>query len=193
MEPRGGIIWLMSLSPDEMRAEIAALEAALSRDPRFKKLTLLRELLPLYEVKAPAPMLPMPPMVAPETPYPWIATALSEKTKEDTIIAAARELIPREGGVHRSVLLRYLVDTGIMGTEKNPMGYLAKFMAEHRDIFLSDGKGNVSIQQPESEAPGKDQPPGATKPNGTLPEGTMGATTPEELWERQHGRRFPGD
>ena len=186
----------MSLSPDQMRAEIAALEAELSRDSRFKKLTLLRELLPLYDqgeaaTESTAPISPAP---APETPYPWIAKALAETTKEDAIIAASRELIPHDGSVHRSVLLRYLQDAGIMGTEKNPMGYIAKFMAEHRDIFVSDGKGNVSmprieIPRFESKTPDEDQSSDGPKPNGKSSE----VLSIEEAWERQHGRRFPVD
>jgi hypothetical protein len=123
-----------------LKAEITELEAELRADPRHAKLKHLRDLLALYEA----------PSATRQTATNGAAhvTADAAGTKEEKIKAELRRYIQGNGGtVRRLSALKHLMDMGLMGAEKDPMGNLAAYFSHWKDDFSSDGAGNWSLRR----------------------------------------------
>jgi hypothetical protein len=124
---------------DALRRELAKLEAELQADPRYVKMARIRGLLAEYGEEMPE----REPAVS--------ASGLngSGKTKAALMEEAITALLRPNKLVHRSKILEHLRSRGIMGHEKNPMNDLAAFLSGHRDLFVSDGRGNFRLQEPQ--------------------------------------------
>lgn len=66
---------------------------------------------------------------------------------------AAIDLIQPKGSAHRNEILQVLIDRGIMGHEKSPIGSLAAYLSEFKDTFEADGRGNYSLRAQTSYEP----------------------------------------
>ena len=130
-----------------LRAELNELQAELQRDPRYKRLQKIRELLALYEPNAAAPLSP-PPMapssashhsVEPNRPLEGLTT------KRAKVLAEIRSLLKSNGRMHRAKILEHLVAKGLMGKETKPLQALAIYLSEAGQ-FVNDGEGNWSLK-----------------------------------------------
>jgi hypothetical protein len=141
----------MSELVQSLRKELAKLEAELlalaKDDPRYGTMIRIRELLADYEKKMPEPEPQPRSRVEPETPAG--SSNGSWKTKATIMEESIKELLQRNRLMHRSAILDHLRSRGIMGHEKNPMNDLAAFLSGHRDLFVSDGRGNFRLQEPQ--------------------------------------------
>ena len=132
-----------------IRRELDGLEAELRADPRHEKIRHLRELLALYEAAGHAQKITPEPKRA-FRPKPTAGAA----TKAAAMLQAITELLQARVQVHRQNILEHLQERGIMGGEKRPMGHLAAFLSDHRDLFMPDGKGNFRLRSAPTAPPG---------------------------------------
>ena len=116
-----------------LRSELESLEAELAADPRYRKAQKIRELLAMY-AEQPLTEIPSSP-----TPQP---------TKAENIRSAIAEIMRTNGGmVHRQEILDHLIGLKIMGHESNPMGSLAAYLSEMKDMFVSHGGGKWGLRR----------------------------------------------
>jgi len=47
--------------------------------------------------------------------------------------------------MHRTEILKHMIERGIMGDEKEPISRLAIYLSGSKDQFVSDGSGNYSL------------------------------------------------
>jgi hypothetical protein len=133
-----------------LRAEISELEADIRHnpDPRVRKLQRLREALAEYEpVRASEPpkAASVPPTNGLEALRAFAADAAMSKAAK--MKAYLRGYLEEKGTAHRKELLEKLIQTGIMGKEKDPMQALAIYLSSNKDIFEFDGSGNYSLRE----------------------------------------------
>lgn len=133
-------------------ATVATAQERLRRE--LRKVEKLRELVALYEA-AEAPETAMqfslcvpravgrPALVA-HAPLP---PQTDKMTKQDRLTCEVTGLLELHGSVHRAKILQHLIDRGVMGHEKNPMGHLAAFLSDSRDKFTPDGRGNFTLRR----------------------------------------------
>ena len=122
--------------------ELEQLEAEVRADPRHEKIRRLRELLAVYEPPQLGEAHYPRPAVQPFVPKPTAGAPSKAKAME----AAIGGLLREKGHVHRSVILKHLIDREIMGHEKSPMTRLAIFLSARRHLYASDGKGNFRLK-----------------------------------------------
>ena len=110
--------------------------------------------LPLDEASAALAATPAQPVDIPSpTRRPAILSKKAMMKKEIDSLLTSR------GTVHRREMLSHLIAKQIMGGEENPIRALSVFLADQRDEYQSDGKGNYRLRLACPE-----QPPPA--PNG---------------------------
>jgi hypothetical protein len=130
----------------------------------------LEALVPVYEADAPAAVelaeLPLPP--APEARGALRAGVEQQflhtppaaiQSKKSAMESEIDTLLILHGTAPRKAILDHLVGRQIMGREADPLRSLSVFLANHKDRYVSDGKGNYRLRQN-----GHSQPPPA--PNG---------------------------
>jgi hypothetical protein len=75
------------------------------------------------------------------------------ETKQARMEREIAALLKIRGTVHRTDLLAYLVNAGIMGNESDPLAHLAAFLSKKRERFASNGMGLFSLRQSVSNEP----------------------------------------
>ena len=135
-----------------LRSEIAKFVERLSAADN--KLAALQALIALYDAP---PSLPVPTLFPEQVAHsesPDEEQAEKTETRLDSgaskvknVINAVRLHLFCHGKTHRSELLRMLIENKIMGSEKNPLGNLAAYLSDHKELFEPDGKGNFSLRQ----------------------------------------------
>jgi hypothetical protein len=159
-----------------LKAELAELERELQADPRYHKMTRIRDLLRTYEGDADvtkrdlaAALTPppppwsqhsAPPMPPPPPPPNWATSWPSSNgvlphlppipgrpaSKIERVKSEIRELLSHKIIAHRKEILAHLTDRGVMGHEKDPMASLAAYLSGFKDDFVFDGNGNYSLK-----------------------------------------------
>ena len=117
-----------------LHQELAALEADIRSDPRYRKIERIRALLSEYGADESGT-----PVAAPPTNFGHKRSATSD-TKKDRVRDVIGEVLTVKGNAHRSELLRALTDRGIMGQEKDPMASLAAYLSDFKE-FKNIGVG----------------------------------------------------
>jgi hypothetical protein len=117
-----------------LRAELQELEAQLANDPRYRRAQKIRDLLIDYESQPPQ-----------HRELKEELIVLSEGSKESKIKRAITALLRENRTLHRTVILQFLIDRHLMGTEKDPLRALAAYLSNWKDTFVSDGAGNFSL------------------------------------------------
>jgi hypothetical protein len=116
-----------------LKSELKQLQGELARDPRYKRITLIEQLLANYgsaaldDIVARMPTRDDPPPGSKEG-----------KAKKEVLAQLA------SGTQSRTKLLEILIVKKIMGHEKTPMKSLGKFLSRWPEV-KSDGKGNWSL------------------------------------------------
>jgi hypothetical protein len=154
----------MSDIVDALRRERQELEAELWRDPRYRRIKLIDDLLATYPTAAGgAPTLP--PATKPKS---FMAGGSGKRppSKADIVRAEVREFLKNRGPTHRSEILAHITAKGLMGHEKKPMANLATFLSESKGMFAFDGKGNWCVADNGAE-PGTDKKAGENSQPGT--------------------------
>lgn len=157
-----------------LKAELAELERELQADPRYLKITRIRDLLRTYEADEPysldgpardlaAALSPPPRPVPPPPPPPsgWMSRWPSsgngvlphlppvpgrQPSKVERVKYEIRDLLAKKTIAHRKDILAHLVSAGVMGHEKDPMASLAAYLSGFKDDFVFDGNGNYSLR-----------------------------------------------
>jgi hypothetical protein len=129
-----------------LRQELAALDAELRADPRYRKIERIRALLSEYGDEEPqaASVAHQPPANL------WRRRSAPSDSKKERVRAVIRETLAAEGSAHRSALLKTLMDRGIMGQEKDPMGSLAAYLSDFKDV-KNTGGGRWTLEPPQGE------------------------------------------
>jgi len=137
---------IMSEIVDALRRELAALEAELENDPRYRKIARIRSLLTEYSI----------PTTANANVSPIRRTRVaSPSSKKVRIHDAIMAFLQGHPGAHRSEILSELTSSGLMGDEKDPMASLAAYLSDFRSELLGLGQGRWSLREsaPDAEAP----------------------------------------
>jgi hypothetical protein len=136
----------MSNIVDVLSGELAALEAELENDPRYRKIARIRSLLDEYKRVVPTISLNASPIRSRTPPI---------NSKKNRVHDAIMSFLAAHPGTHRSELLSDLTDRGLMGDEKNPMASLAAYLSDFRSELKNLGQGHWSLKEsaPDTEAP----------------------------------------
>jgi len=140
-----------------LERELERLDGELLRDPRYRRIKQIRDLLAEYKTPDPAQAVPIGPanrfpnnslfstaaVVANPSPGRVRMMPLS---KANSIKQAVTTLLRDRGSVHRAEILKYLIDNQLMGHEKTPMASLAAYLSDWKDLFQTDGHGNFSLR-----------------------------------------------
>jgi hypothetical protein len=133
---------LMANLVQTLRAELSALEADLSSDPRYRKIERIRALLAEYEDVGPNSSR------YDSEPYaPRRERTRSHDTKAERVRETIREILTKDGDSHRSSFLKVLTERGVMGDEKDPMASLAAYLSDFKE-FQSLGGGRWALATP---------------------------------------------
>ena len=126
----------MSNVPSVLKAELAFLQRELERDPRFRRMRKIQDLLADYEPPVDSTVnLKAAPLVVGAKERPT--------TKAGKIRHEIRALMEERGVVSRGVILDHLKARGLLGVkEKRPLKTLGTYLFKGRDIWANDGKGN---------------------------------------------------
>jgi len=140
----------MSEIEEALKRELTRLEA---------RVLLVRELLTSYRDET-APTSTARPNERSAIKQPRAGELLERlgETKKSRINSAIEELIRKNGPMHRKVILDHLIDSGLMGTEKNPMQSLAIYLSG-AGRFKSIADGVWALIDDKTETP-------ASKPEG---------------------------
>jgi hypothetical protein len=124
-----------------LRSELESLEAELAADPRYRKITKIRELLAMYGAAAQLPaQADLPQSLKQQMPTG------TQLTKAQRIRSEIEPLIRAKGIVHRQEMLNHLISLGIMGHERSPMASLAAYLTEMKETFVSHGGGKWGLR-----------------------------------------------
>jgi hypothetical protein len=131
----------MSNLPAVLKAELASLQRELERDPRFRRMRKIADLLADYE-----PPLSPPPASAPTVHHLTAAPIIGSKERSTSKAAKIRReikaLMEQHGIVSRRRILEHLLAKGILGKEQRPLKTVGTYLYKGRDIWANDGKGN---------------------------------------------------
>jgi hypothetical protein len=127
-----------------LRQELAALEADIRSDPRYRKIERIRALLSEYGSDEPQAS-----AVAPSPANVGHRRTPAYDTKKDRVRGVIREVFTVKGSAHRSEILKTLTDRGIMGQEKDPMASLAAYLSDFKE-FKNIGLGQWTLASPET-------------------------------------------
>lgn len=132
----GSMRVVMSNVPAVLKAELASLQRELERDPRFRRMRKIADLLADYE---PPPSLTAAPVVLGSKERPT--------TKAAKIRQAIKALMEERGVVSRGELLEHLKAKDLLGIkEARPLKTLGTYLFKGKDIWTNDGKGNWSLK-----------------------------------------------
>jgi hypothetical protein len=100
--------------------------------------------------------------------------AVSRKvpTKADQMWTAIRDFLKSRGIAHRQEILDHLVSLGLMSNSPKPMGTLAAYMSERKQLLVKHGEGRWSLAEDvtsSNETPNSGTLFGAPKTNGSSP------------------------
>jgi len=134
---------------EALSAELAALEAELASDPRYRKIAGLRSLLAEYKRI-------VPPTRAGMLLHKLSVRAPQTNSKKSRVHDGIVSFLAAHPGAHRSELLSDLIGKGLMGDEKDPMASLAAYLSDFRSELQNNGQGHWSLKElaPNAEAPG---------------------------------------
>jgi hypothetical protein len=164
-----------------LRGELQSLEAELAADPRYQKITKIRELLAMYGSAAQLPGRREMPQPAEQQ-----TTTGTQSTKAERIRSEIEALIRVSGIVHRREMLDRLVSLGIMGRESSPMASLAAYLSEMKESIVSHGGGKWGFR--DGPIPTKIRSP--RKISGARPESlTTAINQAAAAYLRQKGSR----
>lgn len=153
----------MSEFTTALERELQRLENELRQDPKFRRVQQLRAL--LAEYKGPEPELELTP--APQNTHnveryraaDYVARRQRvHLSKAASVRLAIENLLRERGTVHRSHILDHLKQQSLMGQEKNPMGSLAAYLSDWKDMFEPDGHGNFSLRKKSTEGAARTAP-----------------------------------
>ena len=134
----------MTTIVQSLRQELAALEADIRSDPRYRKIERIRALLSEYDDE--------PQVSVAAQPNVWHRRSPMADTKKDRVRGVISEVLTVKGNAHRSELLKTLIDRGIMGQEKDPMASLAAYLSDFKE-FKNIGVGRWAFAPKIGEAP----------------------------------------
>jgi len=118
--------------------------------------------------------------ITPPPPPPPPTTDWRTSTKRARIETEVDGLLSLHGTMHRKVLLDHLINKGIMGTERNPLPYLAAFLSEKREKYEPDGRGNFTLRRPgASESPPAPNGAGYAAPQSSAQADAGGVAPPD--------------
>lgn len=133
----------MSELIEALDRELKRLEAELKEDVRYRRIQRIKELLADYRAEESSIEFPQQRTRAGRL----LAKIADGSSKRDRIKKAVKEYLrTKYGPVHRSEILKYLVDQKLMGGEKNPLQSLAIYLSDWRDEFEPDGQGNWALK-----------------------------------------------
>jgi len=139
-----------------LERELGRLEGELEQDPRTRRIKQIRQLLADYRTtNGPVALsaASISPTGAPSRPHVAASPSSSRRrhrvrlSKAASVRMAVRQLLTKEGTVHRREILKNLVEQQLMGHEKNPMVSLAAYLSDWKDDFASDGHGNFKLKK----------------------------------------------
>jgi hypothetical protein len=159
----------MSDFVNALQRELQRLQIELQSDPRVRRISQIKALLAEYGDAAKKPAVTMTAeatLTADATVVRHHGTAAGgprgrprlKHSKASTVRSALQELLQANGAVHRSAMLKYLVNKNLMGNEKNPMASLAAYLSDWKKDFVSDGKGNFSLRKSTERGAGQELP-----------------------------------
>jgi hypothetical protein len=146
-----------------LERELERIEGDLQRDPRYRRIKQIRDLLTEYKAAeaatspAPSPTSanvprdvglftePLPTRTTPVYPSP--RRRRLHLSKAASIKLEVEELLKERGKMHRSDILQHLIDQKLMGHEKKPLASLAAYLSDWRETFMPDGHGNFSLKK----------------------------------------------
>jgi hypothetical protein len=124
----------MANATDALEAQIAALEAELSKDVRYRSLITLRGV--LSDLKPSPPMVTLPP-----------GHKVVPMTKEERVRVEVTEFLKAHGNrAHRKELASKMVDLEFLA-EDTAVDNLSVYLSRWEE-FESDGRGFVVLRQP---------------------------------------------
>jgi hypothetical protein len=122
-----------------LERELERLETELKNDPRHRRADQIRALLAEYKNGTPLTL------TVSSVPVRRERVRLS---KAASVRIAVQEFLRDNGPSHRTLILKHLVETKVMGHEKKPLAALAAYLSEFRELFEPDGRGNFSLKKP---------------------------------------------
>lgn len=139
---------------DTLERELARLEAELRADPRYRRITRIKELIADY-LSDGLPDLPgtQPvPLIRQAVPLRAVRDGEPRQNSKAAIIRnEIRSLLADKQRMHRSDILTHLVAKGLMGHEKSPLASLAAYLSDWKDMVAHDGQGNWFLTDPNSK------------------------------------------
>jgi hypothetical protein len=137
-----------------LERELHRLEGELERDPRFRRIKQLQQLLVDYRTTGngsmEAPAMPTPPASTPSGPpvaFPPPRRRRVHLSKGASVHMAVQDMLAKHGTLHRAEILKSLVEQRLMGHEKNPMASLAAYLSDWKSDFAPDGHGNFTLKK----------------------------------------------
>jgi hypothetical protein len=141
-------MWINMTLVQALQNELRELETQLRADPRYRRITKIRDLLNEYDPKS--VQLGLQFTADPGATTGYIVDLSDPKpltgSKGERVKATVTAMLKAAGSVHRKTLLSALEAKGLMGKEKDPMRALAIYLSSWRDEFASDGAGNYSLK-----------------------------------------------
>jgi len=123
--------------------ERSRLEAELQQDPRHVKIQRINELLAAYGADKSEPGAPV------KMPNGQTRSDSANHgrplSKANRVKQEITSLLSRNHSMHRTEILKHMIERGIMGDEKEPISRLAIYLSGSKDQFVSDGSGNYSL------------------------------------------------
>jgi hypothetical protein len=125
----------MSNVPAVLKAELASLQRELERDPRFRRMRKIADLLADYE-----------PPISLTAASLVVGSKERPTTKAGKIRQAIKAYMEQRGVVSRTELLEHLKAKGLLGIkEQRPLKTLGTYLFKGKDIWTTDGKGNWQL------------------------------------------------
>jgi hypothetical protein len=131
-----------------LERELQRLNDELRQDPRFRRMSQIQTLLADYRNGASKSAAAAETVVSPQ-PAP-VRTGRRRRvhlSKAASVRSAVKSFLLDKGTVHRSEILKYLMQQQLMGHEKNPMASLAAYLSDWKNMFQPDGRGNFTLKK----------------------------------------------
>ena len=141
---------------DSLRHELSQLEAELQTDPRYAKITKIKELLDTYSAirtSGGSRGETLSGSAARQTTVRRAApTTNGDVSQAERIRREITKILSERGQTHRKEILAKVLEAGLLREVQNPLHRLAIHLSGNKNLFISDGAGNFRLVVPKESS-----------------------------------------